>query len=923
MGELSRIALVVTIACACTLFRPHVSSAETVFPNASWAHRDPAELNVDAAALDQVAHALSGRGCVIKDGWVVKEWGDQAEVCDWLSSAKPVLSTLLFFAVEEGLVKDVDQPIADFEWGLRPRHRGITFRHLGAMSSGYARPEGAGEAWAYNDFAIQLYQKTLFDKVYKTHGNNVAWTPLRLGALGFRDGPKFSNKHRLKASVRDFARIAWFWCHEGNWNGRQVLPKRYFNEYMRHQTPEDLPQTARTGTDDDYLGIGSYGGGSDHFSEAGPGIYGFNWWFNDTGRLHPDAVTWPDAPRDTVMSIGARGNCAAFVPSLNAALICADGDWGKVAGGDRDAKMNQVLKRFATACGYRSPSIGISGDLAKWAPVTIDFHGPFSEASGTDPNPFLDFRLQVGFVSPSGQTFDVPGFFAGDGNGALAGDVWQVVFSPDEIGQWRFTASFRAGTNVAVSLDPNEGEPAAFDGMAGRFLVSPHSSEAPGFYRWGRLEYVGDHYLKFRDGPYWLKGGTDSPEDLLAYTGFLNTPGRKHAYAAHVRDWNDGDPSWDDGQGKGIIGALNYLASMDVNSIYFLVMNIGGDGKNVSPYLNPIVREGSPDNDNVHLDLAKLRQWDIVFRHAQRLGIMLHIVLNEAEEPNKRELDNGGLGTERKLYYRELAARFGHYPALQWNLCEEYNLKLKLDPGLVREFAQYLRSVDPYRHPITVHHAGNVSNAWTPFLGDSLFTVTSFQVNKKVSHVVETWRAKSKAAGVPLVIGMDEFFPDKTHDANVDRHRREYLWPVYLSGGQIEFILEELLKVEDFRNYERLWEFMAHARRFMEENLPFWEMQPADDLLTGESEFTGKNSIVAGQVFAKAGECYAVYLPVAEQTGLLDLTNASGTFVMRWFNPRSGAFEGAASSLEGDKQIPLGPPPADASEDWVVLLGRQ
>jgi len=54
---------------------------------------------------------------------------------------------------------------------------------------------------------------------------------------------------------------------------------------------------------------------------------------------------------------------------------------------------------------------------------------------------------------------------------------------------------------------------------------------------------------------------------------------------------------------------------------------------------------------------------------------------SEAEEPNKRELDDGELGTERMLYYRELIARFGHHLALQWNLCEEYNLGLDLDPS--------------------------------------------------------------------------------------------------------------------------------------------------------------------------------------------------------------------------------------------------
>src|SRR6188474_3022704 len=132
--------LSLTLACQTT-----VTKRKAHFPGAVWEQRRPEELGLNAAQLDQLATQLGGRGCIVKDGYVVKAWGDQAQVRDVLSSAKPVLSTLLFFAIEEGLVKSVDQPIADFGWDLKAKDRGITFRHLGAMNSGYARPEAPGE----------------------------------------------------------------------------------------------------------------------------------------------------------------------------------------------------------------------------------------------------------------------------------------------------------------------------------------------------------------------------------------------------------------------------------------------------------------------------------------------------------------------------------------------------------------------------------------------------------------------------------------------------------------------------------------------------------------------------------------------------------------------------------------------------------
>ena len=152
----------------------------------------------------------------------------------------------------------------------------------------------------------------------------------------------------MSASVRDFARIAWFWLNRGNWAGKQLLPRAYFTEYMRPQVPKDLPLTQH-GETDDYLKIGTYGGGSNHFSRSGPGIYGFNWWFNRTGRDHADRLTWPDAPDDTFLSVGAMGNSAAMIPSRGAVLVAAEANWGGLVGGGDRPRINHVLKLLAVA----------------------------------------------------------------------------------------------------------------------------------------------------------------------------------------------------------------------------------------------------------------------------------------------------------------------------------------------------------------------------------------------------------------------------------------------------------------------------------------------------------------------------------------------------------------------------------------------
>ena len=103
---------------------------------------------------------------------------------------------------------------------------------------------------------------------------------------------------------------------------------------------------------DDYLQIGTYGGESFRKAHHGPGIYGFNWWFNATGPRHAQALTWPDAPSDTIMSLGYGGNSSAIIPSLGVVIVCASGAWDDLKPGNPASKINLALRVAARAAGY-------------------------------------------------------------------------------------------------------------------------------------------------------------------------------------------------------------------------------------------------------------------------------------------------------------------------------------------------------------------------------------------------------------------------------------------------------------------------------------------------------------------------------------------------------------------------------------------
>jgi len=82
----------------------------------------------------------------------------------------------------------------------------------------------------------------------------------------------------------------------------------------------------------------------------------------------------------------------------------------------------------------------IHGDLIVFHKVTIDFIGPVSSETA-EPNPFKDFRLDVIFKGPGGNSYRIPGFFAADGKAAetsaKVGNIWRVNFVPDREGEWR------------------------------------------------------------------------------------------------------------------------------------------------------------------------------------------------------------------------------------------------------------------------------------------------------------------------------------------------------------------------------------------------------------------------------------------------------------------------------------------------------
>ncbi|MFY0599465.1 MAG: DUF5060 domain-containing protein [Cyclobacteriaceae bacterium] len=566
----------------------------------------------------------------------------------------------------------------------------------------------------------------------------------------------------------------------------------------------------------------------------------------------------------------------------------------------------------------------ISGEMKTWHKITLTLEGP--ETSEYDTlNPFLDYRMDVTFKNGSNEVI-IPGFYAADGQAgetsAKSGNKWKVRFAPNIPGEWSYQISFRKGKNVSVSGDSSEGEAVSPDGITGRFSVVDTNKKGRDLRGKGRLLYNSSHYLAYeRNQEPFIKGGANSPENLLGYYQFDQTPD-KHRFEAHSADWKDGDPTWKNGKGKNLIGALNYLSSTGTNSVYFLTMNVMGDGKDVWPWID--------DLERYRFDVSKLDQWEVVFDHMDKLGLVKHIITQETE--NECLLDIGQTGIQRKLYYRELVARFAHHPGLIWNMGEENGItnwspigqtnKLRLD------MIKYMKNLDPYDNPVFIHTLPSQQdheNTMTGLLGSELDGV-SFQIHHRqdAHKTIEKWRVKSEQAGKKWVLWIDEIGPagkgtlPDSNPAQQDSVRKEVIWSSLLAGGSgVEHYFgykaaHNDLNCEDWRSRDRIWKLTTNATSVFSK-LPVHEMEPADELLDSEN----------GHCFAKKGHHYMIYLESGGQAKL-DLKDYSGKYKVMWFDPVKGGslLKGKVKTLKGGTTASLGLPPYESNQDWVAQITK-
>lgn len=258
-------------------------------------------------------------GMILKDGYIIAQWGDVERVDMTFSVTKSFLSTTALLAMQENLITSVNDKVANYVWNetFDGEHNSkITWKHLLDQSSDWSGNLWGGHDWAdrppssgglddwrnrklnepgtvfeYNDVRVNLLAYSLLEvwrkplpiilkekvmepigasPTWRWYGYDNAWIDLdglkmqSVTGGGHSGGGIFIN-------TEDMARFGLLFSRNGSWEGEQII------------SPELIQQALQS-------------------SPANPN-YGYMWWLNKKGSNQ-----WEGLPEDIFYAAGFGGN---------------------------------------------------------------------------------------------------------------------------------------------------------------------------------------------------------------------------------------------------------------------------------------------------------------------------------------------------------------------------------------------------------------------------------------------------------------------------------------------------------------------------------------------------------------------------------------------------------------------------------------
>ncbi|MEB8346346.1 serine hydrolase [Flavobacteriaceae bacterium KMM 6898] len=318
------------------VYTPINAQISDYFPdkNGSWEHKRTNDFNINTDALDGAVdfaknneytgsrdlriailegfksepfHDVLGptkkrggpAGMILKNGYVIKEWGDTKRVDMTFSVTKSFLSTMAGLAVDKGLITSVDDKVGAYVWDGTfdgEHNKKISWRHLLQQNSDWSGELWGGKDWAdrppkegglddwkyrtlqepgtvmeYNDVRVNVLayalthvwrkpmpmvlKNEIMDKIgasttWRWFGYDNAWTEIDGIQMKSVTGGGHSGAG-LFINTEDMARFGLLFLNDGKWKSDQLISKSWIQEAITPSIPNSN--------------------------------YGFMWWLNTKG----------------------------------------------------------------------------------------------------------------------------------------------------------------------------------------------------------------------------------------------------------------------------------------------------------------------------------------------------------------------------------------------------------------------------------------------------------------------------------------------------------------------------------------------------------------------------------------------------------------------------------------------------------------
>ena len=349
-------------------FTSSLFSQTTYFPTeSSWEVKDPKDFKIDAVKLNDAVkfaneneysgskdlriaildgfkkepfHEITGptkkrggpTGIILKDGYIIAQWGDPERVDMTFSVTKSFLSTTALLALEKGLIDNFDDGVNNYVWDgtFEGKHNSeITWKHLLQQNSDWSGELWGGLDWAdrppsegdlddwknrklnipgtvfeYNDVRVnllaysllqvwrkplpQVLKEKIMDPIgasstWRWFGSDNAWVDLdglkmqSVTGGGHSGGGMFIN-------TLDMAKFGLLFENNGKWNNTQLLSAETIKEAVEPSIPNSN--------------------------------YGYMWWLNKPGDRN-----WKSLSEEIFYAAGFGGNFILIDQARNLVIV--------------------------------------------------------------------------------------------------------------------------------------------------------------------------------------------------------------------------------------------------------------------------------------------------------------------------------------------------------------------------------------------------------------------------------------------------------------------------------------------------------------------------------------------------------------------------------------------------------------------------